>query len=118
MNWQKLLALPPAPRGGHHRSVPGALYGALRIARRMKALDPRIATVLGGGYVNTELRALSNPRPGSMTIDYVTYDDGEMPLLRIVQKTPLVRTRMRRRPRGLGGRHDGAVAAPPRSSRA
>jgi hypothetical protein len=30
---------------------PGALYGALRIARRMKALDPRIATVLGGGYV-------------------------------------------------------------------
>ena len=77
---------------------PGALYGALRIARRMKALDPRIATVLGGGFVNTELRALSDPRLFD-DFDYVTYDDGEMPLLRIVQKAPLVRTRVRRRGR-------------------
>ncbi|HJX65447.1 MAG TPA: B12-binding domain-containing radical SAM protein [Polyangia bacterium] len=75
---------------------PGALYGALRIARRMKALDPRIATVLGGGFVNTELRELSDPRLFD-DFDYVTYDDGEMPLLRIVQKAPLVRTRVRRR---------------------
>jgi hypothetical protein len=77
---------------------PGALYGALRIARRMKALDPRIATVLGGGYVNTELRELSDPRLFD-DFDYVTYDDGEVPLLRIVQKAPLVRTRVRRRGR-------------------
>ncbi len=77
---------------------PGALYGALRIARRMKALDPRIATVLGGGFVNTELRALSDPRLFDH-FDYVTYDDGEMPLLRILQEAPLVRTRVRRRGR-------------------
>ena len=77
---------------------PGALYGALRIARRMKALDPRVATVLGGGYVNTELRELSDPRLFD-DFDYVTYDDGEMPLLRIVEKGPLVRTRVRRRGR-------------------
>jgi hypothetical protein len=77
---------------------PGALYGALRIARRMKALDPRLATVLGGGYVNTELRALSDPRLFD-DFDYVTYDDGEMPLLRIVEKGTLVRTRVRRRGR-------------------
>ena len=75
---------------------PGAIYGALRIARRMKALAPRIVTVLGGGYVNTELRELSDPRLFD-DFDYVTYDDGEMPLLRIVQKAPLVRTRVRRR---------------------
>lgn len=84
---------------------PGALYGALRIARRMKALDPRIATVLGGGYVNTELRALSDPRLFD-DFHYVTYDDGEMPLLRILEHLAsqwplarLVRTRVRRRGR-------------------
>ncbi|MGA9656235.1 MAG: B12-binding domain-containing radical SAM protein [Polyangia bacterium] len=77
---------------------PGALYGALRVARRMKALDPRLATVLGGGYVNTELRELSDPRLFD-DFDYVTYDDGEIPLLRIVEDVHLVRTRMRRRGR-------------------
>jgi hypothetical protein len=80
---------------------PGALYGAFRIARRMKAIDPSITTVLGGGYVNTELRELGEPRVFD-TFDYVTYDDGEIPLLRIVEslanpKSPpaLVRTRIR-----------------------
>ena len=63
---------------------PGALYGALRIARRMKVLDPRLATVLGGGFVNTELRELSDPRLFD-DFDYVTYDDGEVPLLRIIE---------------------------------
>jgi hypothetical protein len=77
---------------------PGALYGALRVARQMKALEPRIATVLGGGFVNTELRELSDPRLFD-DFDYVTYDDGEVPLLRIVEDAPLVRTRVRRRGR-------------------
>jgi hypothetical protein len=82
---------------------PGALYGAFRIARRMKALAPAVATVLGGGYVNTELRDLAEPRVFDF-FDYVTYDDGEIPLLRIVetltdrQRAPaLVRTRVRHR---------------------
>jgi hypothetical protein len=84
---------------------PGALYSAFRIARRMKTLDPGIATVLGGGYVNTELRELGEPRVFD-TFDYVAYDDGEIPLLRIVESlahpksTPaLVRTRIRQRER-------------------
>jgi radical SAM superfamily enzyme YgiQ (UPF0313 family) len=84
---------------------PGALYGAFRIARRMKSLDPRVATVLGGGYVNTELRDLGEPRVFD-TFDYVCYDDGEIPLLRIVEalanpkSTPaLVRTRIRQQGR-------------------
>ena len=81
---------------------PGALYGAFRIAGRMKANDKSIITVLGGGYVNTELRELSEPRVFD-TFDCVTYDDGEIPLLRIVetaarvmQTSALVRTKLRR----------------------
>ena len=81
---------------------PGAVYGAFRVARRMKALDPTIATVLGGGYVNTELRELGEPRLFD-TFDYVAFDDGEIPLLRIVESiahpespAALVRTRIRR----------------------
>jgi radical SAM superfamily enzyme YgiQ (UPF0313 family) len=82
---------------------PGALYGAFRIARRIKAQAPRTVTVLGGGYVNTELRALDEPRVFDF-FDYVTYDDGELPLLRIADRhagarpaPALVRTRVRRR---------------------
>jgi hypothetical protein len=84
---------------------PGALYGAFRLARRMKALDPRITTVLGGGFVNTELRDLAEPRVFD-SFDFVSYDDGEIPLLRILdyktKRRPLsqlVRTRRRRRGR-------------------
>jgi len=78
---------------------PGALYGAFRIARRMKLLSQRLVTVLGGGYVNSELRELGEPRVFD-TFDYVCYDDGEIPLLRIVEslgnpEPALVRTRMR-----------------------
>ena len=81
---------------------PGALYGAFRVARRMKSLDASIATVLGGGYVSTELRDLDEPRVFD-TFDHVVYDDGEIPLLRIVESLAgagtapaLVRTRIRR----------------------
>jgi hypothetical protein len=81
---------------------PGALYGAFRIAARIKAKREDVITVLGGGYVNTELRGLSEPRVFD-TFDYVTYDDGEIPLLRIVESVSpgdpsarLVRTKMRR----------------------
>jgi len=82
----------------------------------MKALDPRIATVLGGGYVNTELRALSDPRLFD-DFDYVTYDDGEVPLLRIVERQAAgAHAGAAARPRGLAGRLDGAGAAPPRSA--
>ena len=79
---------------------PGALYGAFRIARRMKANAQATVTVLGGGYVNTELRDLSDPRVFD-SFDYVTYDDGEIPLLRIIDGlggagSLLVRTKLRR----------------------
>ncbi|MFX9664895.1 hypothetical protein ABTO78_19765, partial [Acinetobacter baumannii] len=41
---------------------PGAVYAAFRIAQTIRAVDPSIVTVLGGGFVNTELRELSEAR--------------------------------------------------------
>ena len=63
---------------------PGCVHGAFRVAQAVKELDPRIATVLGGGYVNTELRELSEPRVFDF-FDYVTLDDGERPVLSLVE---------------------------------
>ncbi len=63
---------------------PGNVYGAFRIAQAIKAHDPAIVTVLGGGFVNTELRELSEPRVFDY-FDYVTLDDGERPLLALLE---------------------------------
>jgi radical SAM superfamily enzyme YgiQ (UPF0313 family) len=62
---------------------PGNVYGAFRVACRAKRCGGAIKTVLGGGYVNTELRNLSDPRVFRY-FDYVILDDGEAPLLRLV----------------------------------
>jgi len=63
---------------------PGNVYGAFRIAQAIKLHDPAIVTVLGGGFVNTELRELSAPRVFDY-FDYVTLDDGERPLLALLE---------------------------------
>ncbi len=62
---------------------PGNVYGAFRIAQTIKQHDPTIVTVLGGGFVNTELRELAEPRVFDY-FDYVTLDDGERPLLALL----------------------------------
>ena len=81
---------------------PGCVHGAFRIAQAVKEADPRIATVLGGGFVNTELRELSEPRVFEF-FDFITLDDGERPVLALVEhlrgersRDQLVRTFMRR----------------------
>ena len=63
---------------------PGAVYGAFRIAQAIKAAQPQIVTVLGGGFVNTELRELSEPRVFDH-VDFVTLDAGERPLLALLE---------------------------------
>jgi radical SAM superfamily enzyme YgiQ (UPF0313 family) len=78
---------------------PGNVYGALRIARSIRAAAPSTRIVLGGGYVNTELRELSDPRVFDY-VDFVTLDDGEQPLLALVEhlrepSAPLLRTFVR-----------------------
>ncbi|UCV30772.1 radical SAM protein [Ferribacterium limneticum] len=63
---------------------PGSVYAAFRIAQTIKARHPKIVTVLGGGYVNTELRELAEPRVFDY-FDYITLDDGETPLLALFE---------------------------------
>ena len=63
---------------------PGNLYGALRLAQRIKQQQPDTVTVMGGGYPNTELRQIKEPRFFDY-IDYLTLDDGEGPWLRLLE---------------------------------
>jgi len=63
---------------------PGSVYGAFRIARAAKDFDGKIKTALGGGFVNTELRGLKEPRVFDF-FDFVCLDSGERPLLSIVE---------------------------------
>ena len=63
---------------------PGTVYGALRIAQTIKQHHPDVKIVLGGGYVNTELRSLNEPRLFDF-VDYVTLDAGERPLLALLE---------------------------------
>ena len=77
---------------------PGSVYAAFRMAQVIKAADPTAITVLGGGYVNTELRELAEPRVFDC-FDYVTLDSGERPLLALLshlagkhERKQLVRT--------------------------
>ena len=78
---------------------PGNLYGALRIARIVKAERPSATVVLGGGYVNTELRELGDARVFD-ACDFITLDDGERPFLALLEHLrdparPLFRTYVR-----------------------
>ena len=63
---------------------PGAVYGAFRIAQTIKAAFPQITTVLGGGFVNTELRELNEPQVFDF-FDFITLDAGERPLLALLE---------------------------------
>jgi len=71
---------------------PGNVYGAFRIAQAIKKHDPAIVTVLGGGFANTELRELAEPRVFDF-FDYVTLDDGERPILSLLEHLRGERTR-------------------------
>jgi len=58
---------------------PGNLYGALRCGQYLKANYPHIKIAMGGGYPNTELRSIKEPRVFQY-LDFITLDDGERPL--------------------------------------
>lgn len=62
---------------------PGTVYAAFRIAQTIKAHHPEARIVLGGGFANTELRELAEPRVFDF-VDYVTLDAGERPLLSLL----------------------------------
>ena len=79
---------------------PGNVYGAFRMAQVIRANEPKTRLILGGGWVNTELRSLRDPRVFDY-FDYLTLDDGERPLLNLLTRlsgraVPLVRTYVRK----------------------
>lgn len=63
---------------------PGNMLGALKIARCCKKINPQIKIILGGGFVNTELRSIKDPRLFEY-IDFITVDEGERPLLTLLE---------------------------------
>ena len=75
-SWTPLLARVQPDVVGFTVPFPGNLYGALRLAQRIKQISPATVTVMGGGYPNTELRDHQEPRFFDY-IDYLTLDDGE-----------------------------------------
>ena len=58
---------------------PGNLYSAFRCAQYIKDKHPKITVSMGGGFPNTELRSVSDPRVFNF-FDYITLDDGELPI--------------------------------------
>jgi radical SAM superfamily enzyme YgiQ (UPF0313 family) len=69
---------------------PGNLYSALKCAQYIKKTYPQIATCIGGGYVNTELRSIADERFFNY-FDYVSLDDGEAPLASLIEYLDSVR---------------------------
>jgi hypothetical protein len=63
---------------------PGNLYSAFKCGQWIKAHYPAIKICLGGGYANTELRSISDPRVFDF-IDFITLDDGEVPILHLLE---------------------------------
>jgi len=58
---------------------PGNLYSAFRCAKHIRTLYPTIKIAMGGGFPNTELRSISDPRVFEF-FDYISLDDGELPI--------------------------------------
>ena len=58
---------------------PGNLYSAFRCAKFIKQNYPETTLAMGGGFPNTELRELKDPRVFEF-FDYITLDDGELPI--------------------------------------
>ncbi len=73
-----LLEDGPVDLVGISLPFPGTLVAGLRIGKRLKQRG--VPVVMGGGYVNTELRETDEPRLWDST-DALLFDDGEGPLL-------------------------------------
>ena len=63
---------------------PGNLFAAFRIAEWVKKHRPEIKVAMGGGFPNTELRSLKDPRVFEY-FDFITLDDGEAPVEQLIR---------------------------------
>jgi hypothetical protein len=66
---------------------PGNLYSAFRSAQWVRKNHPNIKIAMGGGFPNTELRSLSDARVFEF-FDYITLDDGELPVELLASPDP------------------------------
>lgn len=57
----------------------GNLFAALKCGQEIKTWNPTTVVAMGGGYCNTELRSLHDPRVFNY-VDFICLDDGEAPL--------------------------------------
>jgi radical SAM superfamily enzyme YgiQ (UPF0313 family) len=62
---------------------PGNLYTSLRCGQWIKKNYPGTKVAMGGGFANTELRSLSDPRVFEF-YDFITLDDGEAPMEQLI----------------------------------
>jgi hypothetical protein len=62
---------------------PGTLIASFKIARWVRRHYPDVRLVLGGGYVSTELRDMSDLRPSRYFDDFIL-DEGYVPLAKIL----------------------------------
>ena len=62
---------------------PGTLVGAFKIARWIRKHHPGVWLLLGGGYVSTELREMTDKRPYKY-FDEFLYDEGYATLMRVM----------------------------------
>ena len=71
---------------------PGNLYASLRCGQWIKKHFTDVKVAMGGGFANTELRSLTDPRVFEF-YDFITLDDGEAPMLALInfigQKIPV-----------------------------
>ncbi|MGK2864548.1 MAG: B12-binding domain-containing radical SAM protein, partial [Chitinophagaceae bacterium] len=63
---------------------PGNLYSAFRCGQWIRANYPDTKIAMGGGFPNTELRSVSDPRVFEF-LDFITLDDGEAPIETLVE---------------------------------
>jgi hypothetical protein len=63
---------------------PGNLYAAFRCGQWIKKHCPGVKIAMGGGFANTELRSLSEPRVFEF-FDFITLDDGEAPVEHLIE---------------------------------
>jgi hypothetical protein len=63
---------------------PGNLYGGFKCGQYLKTNYPEIKVAMGGGFPNTELRSLREPRVFDY-VDFVCLDDGEAPLMSLLE---------------------------------
>jgi radical SAM superfamily enzyme YgiQ (UPF0313 family) len=63
---------------------PGNLYSAFKCGQWIKKHYPELKIVMGGGFANTELRSLKESAVFNC-LDFITLDDGEAPLLNLIE---------------------------------